>query len=157
MALRDRIVGVSLRERLWSLSLGVAILGLLDAAYLTIVKLTHNEAQCIPGVGDCFSVNTSRYSEIMGIPIALLGAMAYLTIILLLLLETRGGFWEENAGLAIFGISLFSVLYSAYLTYLEIYVIRAICPFCIVSAIAMVILFVLSIARLASSQVQSNS
>jgi len=144
-------------KRLWSVSLGTALVGLLDAAYLTIIKLTDNEARCIQGVGDCFSVNTSRYSEISGIPVALFGFAAYLAIILLLLLESRGSFWEENAGLAVFGITLFGVLYSAYLTYLEIFVIRAICPFCIVSAIAMVILFVLSIARLATSQARSNT
>lgn len=139
-------------HKLWSWSLVVCGVGLLDAVYLTILKYTNNKAMCIEGLGDCWSVNISRYSRIAGIPVAVLGAIAYLAIISLLILEKRGVFWRSRGVTIQFGLSLIGVLYSLYLTYLEIAVIRAICPFCVLSAICMLILFGLSLARLTLSQ-----
>lgn len=145
-------------HKLWIASAIVGLVGLVDAGYLTWIKLSHQEAACIKGIGDCFTVNTSQYSTIAGIPVALLGLIAYLAILLVLFLEARGGlFWEENGVLLVFGLSLFGTLFSAYLTYLELAVIKAICPFCVVSAIAMVLLLVFSIARFARSQLILNS
>lgn len=132
-------------------SLVLAGLGLIDALYLTYVKISHTFALCGP-LGDCESVNTSRYSEISGIPISVLGAGAYLLILFLLLMEARSGFWKSNSPLMVFGISLVGVLYSAYLTYIEIAVLRAICPYCVASAVMMVLLFVLAIIRLVTVQ-----
>lgn len=122
-------------------------IGLLDSLYLTWVKVSNQYALCGP-LGDCESVNSSQYSEISGIPIAIFGAGAYLLIILILVIETRGGVWKEYGRYLIFGISLVGTLYSIYLTYLEIAVIHAICPYCVVSAIVIILLFILSIMRL---------
>jgi uncharacterized membrane protein len=140
-------------------SITFTVVGLFDAIYLSVLKFTHQESRCIAGIGDCFTVNTSRYSVIFGIPIALFCAGAYLMILTLLLMESKKGFWENNAGLGIFGVSLFGVLFSGYLTYLEIAVIHAVCPFCLLSAAAMVILFIISIVRLAlpEREAQSNT
>jgi uncharacterized membrane protein len=128
-------------------SIILAGIGLIDSLYLTYVKLSNSYAICGP-IGDCESVNSSIYAEIAGIPIALLGAGAYLAIILLLLSEKRGKFWAEYASISVFGISFAGVLYSAYLTFVEIFVLRAICPYCVVSALVLVILLALSSARL---------
>ncbi len=129
-------------------ALAAALVGALDATYLTWIKLSHNETQCAPGLGDCFTVNTSPYSELFGIPVAVFGLMTYLLIILIFLLESRVDFLRENGKLAVFGISLVGVIYSAYLSYLEEYVIRAWCPYCVVSAIMISVIFILSILRL---------
>ena len=128
-------------------SIVIAAIGLLDSLYLTYIKLAHKEALCA-GIGDCDVVNTSPYSEIMGIPIALIGAGAYIAILAFLFLEDRPGFLGENAKMIVFGLVFIGVLYSAYLTYLEIAVIRAICPFCVLSAIALLILLFLTIIRM---------
>lgn len=125
----------------------VAFVGLIDSLYLSWVKLSHTEVYCA-GSSACQTVNLSPFSEIAGVPIALLGVGAYLIIMVLLYLERRGDFWEDNSNLVIFGISLIGVLYSVYLTYIEIAVLRAICPYCVVSAIAMVLLLGLTIVRL---------
>jgi uncharacterized membrane protein len=130
----------------WALII-IASIGFLDSLYLSWVKITHREALC-GGSGDCQTVANSPYSEIAGVPIALLGLGAFLAIIGIVLLESRGGFWREYSPLIIFGITLAGVLYSIYLTYLEVAVIHAICPYCVVSAIAMLLLFILSITRL---------
>jgi uncharacterized membrane protein len=99
-------------------------------------------------LGDCESVNSSQYSEIGGIPIAIFGAGTYIFMILILALETRGRVWKEYGGYLILGISLVGTLYSIYLTYLEIAVIHAICPYCVISAVVIIMLFILSIIRL---------
>jgi uncharacterized membrane protein len=135
---------------LWLTSIGASLVGLVDSIYLTWIKLADQTAAC-SRIGDCESVNNSQYSEIAGIPIALLGAGAFLTILLLLVLENRLADQSANLRLAVFGLSLAGSLYSGYLTYLEIAVLRAICPFCVVSAISIFMLLILGIFRLRES------
>lgn len=134
----------------------LAIIGLADSIYLTAIKVTNTAALCLPGLGDCETVNTSRFSEIFGVPIALLGALAYAVILLVLFLEQKNPFFAANGGLLLFGISLVGVLYSAYLTYVEIAVIRAICPYCVVSAVVLLGIFALSTIRLFRNQGSQN-
>lgn len=130
-----------------TISIVLSAIGLVDSIYLTWIKLAGQEVICA-GVGGCDVVNTSRYSEVGGIPIALIGSGAYLFILLLLLLEDRSSFLQENSALYVFGLSLVGTLYSFYLTYLEIAVINAICPYCVLSAIVISVIFILSIFRL---------
>jgi uncharacterized membrane protein len=133
------------------LIVGSAI-GLIDALYLTWMKITNNPRMCIQGLGDCFTVNTSKYSEIAGIPVAVLGAAAYLCLFLILLNESKTAFLKTNSVLLIFGITLAGTLFSAYLTYIELFILKQICPFCVVSATIMLILLVISIIRLIKYQ-----
>lgn len=126
-------------------------IGILNAIYLTILKLSENKALCIQGVGDCWSVNTSIYSQVLGIPVSLIGLLGFLAILVIYLCENKTGFLQEYSRFLVFGLSLVGVLYSAYLTYLEFFVIQAICPFCLLSAISMLALFILSLSRLAKS------
>jgi uncharacterized membrane protein len=130
-------------------------IGLLDALYLSWSKLAHQQVICGTYKG-CETVNSSPYAEIGGIPIALLGAGAYITILGLLYLEDSNSFWQDNGPLAIFVISLAGTLYSAYLTYIEIAVINAICLYCVASAIAMTVIFALTTLRLVSPQAETN-
>jgi len=128
-------------------SIFFAFVGLVDSIYLTYIKLTHQLAACST-IGDCESVNSSVYSEIGGIPIAVFGAGAYLVLLFVLLLEDRFSLLKTYGLQILYGVSLIGVLYSAYLTYIEIAVLRAICPYCVVSAIAITLIFVFSIIRL---------
>jgi uncharacterized membrane protein len=120
---------------------------MLDSIYLVWVKLSGAYALCGP-IGNCESVNSSQYSEIFGIPIAILGAVAYSVMIILLILENRGQLWAEYGPMIVFGMSLIGVLYSFYLTYIEVAVLKAICPYCVISAIILVVLLALSVIRL---------
>ena len=124
------------------------VIGLIDAIYLIIVKFATNKALCIQGIGDCWSVNTSRYSTIAGIPLSVIGTFGYLVILLIHLNLNRFEVTRKYGLYALFGLTLGGFIFSIYLTYLEIAVIKAICPFCVVSAIAMTVLFVVSILRL---------
>ena len=132
--------------RLRYISIFLTLIGIVDSIYLAWIKMTNQEAACA-GIGDCDAVNSSRYAEIGGIPIALLGAFAYLIILFLLVLGRQNNIIGENAVLLVLGISFIGVLYSAYLTYLEIFILKAICPFCVISAIVLILLFALTLAR----------
>jgi uncharacterized membrane protein len=136
-------------------SIVLAMIGLVDSLYLTWIKLSGQYAICGP-VGDCESVNSSSYAELAGIPIALLGAGAYLIMLMVLVLEPRNDTWAEYGPLAVFGISLVGVLYSAYLTYLELAVIHAICPYCVLSAVVLLLLLVVSTFRLLGDRAEPS-
>jgi uncharacterized membrane protein len=146
---------MNMNDKLRNGSFVIASIGIVDALYLSWVKLAHTEVFC-GGSGNCSTVNSSSYSEISGIPIAWFGLGAYLAILFLLYMERRGSFWSENSTLLIFGITLAGSLYSAYLTYIEIAVLKAICPYCVLSAIAMVLLFIITIIRLMQGQTETK-
>jgi len=126
----------------------LAGLGLVDAIYLTIMKLSNNPQLCIQGVGDCWTVNSSKFSAIYGIPVAMIGAGGYVMIFVLATLASQGESGKTIGIFGTFGLGLIGVLFSAYLTYLELFVIHAICPFCIISAIVMTLIFILSLVWL---------
>ncbi|MBE3086010.1 MAG: vitamin K epoxide reductase family protein [Bacteroidetes bacterium] len=134
-----------------------SLIGLIDAFYLTWEKISGNPALCIQGLGDCYSVNNSTYSEFFGIPVAVLGAGVYLLILAVLFLEQKNSFFKSNSTFFVFGITLVGTLFSAYLTYIEIAVIKKICPFCVISAITMLVLLVFSVVRLIKYQADNNS
>ncbi len=139
--------GISLRRSVYFTGLGLAGLGALDSAYLTYVKFAGAQAAC-GGIGDCETVNNSAFSEIAGVPIAILGLAAYLAIIALFLLERSRLAYAEYARLAAFGVTLIGTIYSGWLTYVEVAILRAICPFCVISAIIISLLFLISVHRM---------
>ncbi len=134
-------------ESIWYVSVILVIVGAIDSAYLAFLKFTGTLAAC-SDIGNCEAVNSSKYAEIGGIPLALLGLLSYLAILAFLVLETRFPSWKESLHLGVFGFTLAGTIYSAYLTYIEIAVLHAICPYCVVSAVVMLLLFVISIIRL---------
>jgi uncharacterized membrane protein len=129
-------------------SLALAAGGIFVSAYLTWVKLANAVPFCGTS-GGCATVENSVYSEINGIPVAAVGLAAYLLIASLLAFERRVFFLRDYGGLAVFGLALTGTLYSAYLTYIELYVIHAICYWCVASAVFITGVLILSIARLA--------
>lgn len=131
-------------------SLALAILGIVNSIYLLIYKYTSNDKLCL-GSGGCATVNYSPYSEIYNIPVALLGIIGYAAMLAVLALERRWQLARERGRLTLFGMSLVGLLFSAYLTYIEAAILHAYCPFCVASAITMVILFVLATIRLIKS------
>ncbi|PKN94141.1 MAG: hypothetical protein CVU44_06995 [Chloroflexi bacterium HGW-Chloroflexi-6] len=123
-----------------------SIAGIAISIYMTIYKLTDNNAMCM-GSGDCATVNASQYSEIYGIPLGVIGLLGYLGILLMLVLEKRIKIFLEYGNMIAMGMSFSGFVYSIYLTYLEIYVIKAICPFCVASAVAITLCFVFTFIR----------
>ena len=133
-------------KRLTQITIALAILGLLVSIYMTIYKVTANDNMCL-GSGDCSTVNASRYSEVNGIPVALIGVLGYVSIIGIHWLERRNDFFEQNGSMIFFGISLIGFFFTLWLIYVEIALIKALCPFCLASQATMTIIFILSIIR----------
>jgi uncharacterized membrane protein len=119
--------------RLSAVSLVLALAGTGVAAYLTSVHYDDKLLLC--GVGDCETVQHSRYAEIAGVPIALLGLLMYLAILALVLLRWRRPNLYPTASMIGFAVALAGTIYAAYLTYVEIWVLDAICQWCVTSAI----------------------
>jgi uncharacterized membrane protein len=128
------------------------LIGLADSIYLFILKVTNNQTMCLKGLGDCWSVNLSSYSEIYGIPVSAFGAMAYILLLVLLIPKVLPWISPVVKDQLAFGITFAGFIYSIYLTYLEIAVIKAVCPFCIVSAVMMTVLFISSLLRLVQNR-----
>ena len=136
-----------MEKRLRQITIALTIIGLLVSIYMTIYKVTNNESMCI-GSSGCSEVNASRYSEINGIPVAVLGVLGYAAILALLFLEQRPGIFQQNGTMMFFGISLLGFLFTLYLIYLEIALIKAYCPFCLTSQAVMTVIFIISVIRL---------
>jgi uncharacterized membrane protein len=143
-------------NRTWWASFVLAVAGLINAVYLTWVKLANAYASCL-GIGDCELVNQSRFAEFWGQPVALWGALSYLVIVLALVAERRLVPAREIGPLVVFGVSTFWTLYSGYLTYIEVAVLYAICPYCVLSAVIMTVIWGLSILRLRSQVVTEDA
>jgi uncharacterized membrane protein len=112
--------------------LALAVLGALISAYLTWTHYAGLTPICTGSGEGCQTVQSSRYASVLGIPVALLGLIAYGGLILSTVL------WKETGIYLGLLISLVGTLFSAYLTYLEIFVIGALCQWCLASAAIMV-------------------
>lgn len=147
-----RAAAVETRWRCRLISL-LALVGIGVSGYLTWAHLANQAVACGQSP-DCDIVQQSIYSEVAGVPIALFGLLAYLALTGLAM--AYGRLPEVMNGyvpLALFGISLAGVLYSAYLTYLELFVIRAVCRWCVASAALMKLVLVLSALELRASEI----
>jgi uncharacterized membrane protein len=122
-----------------------AALGLVVSLYLLSVHWGWGQIACFD-IGDCEVVNTSRYAELLGIPVALLGAATYLALLVSGVLIWRH-ISEEPASLVQFLLAAIGVVFSIYLTYVEIFVLRAICPWCVLSAILITLIASLSVQQ----------
>jgi uncharacterized membrane protein len=123
----------------------LCLVGVGVAAYLTFVETRQVAAICGP-VGDCNTVQSSPYAKLFGVlPVGLLGVLGYLGILCAWAVWKLGkGGLHDLGGLAVFVLALFGVLFSIYLTYLELVVIRAVCMWCLGSAVIMAALLALA-------------
>lgn len=133
-------------KRLKRVATVFTIIGLLVAIYMTIFKLTSNESMCL-GLGGCSIVNASGYSEIYGIPVAAVGVFGYLSILAVFYLEGKPGFFQTNASMLQFAITLTGFLFTVWLIFVEVALLKAYCPFCITSQVMMSLIFTLTVIR----------
>ena len=114
---------------------GLALIGLVVSGYLAYVEITQTSAVCGP-VGECNVVQSSAYAQIFGIPVAVLGIANYLAILGLWLVHRMAAAKLQRwTGWALLLLTVFGVLFSVYLTLLELFVINAVCIWCLSSAI----------------------
>jgi uncharacterized membrane protein len=118
------------------------LVGIGVAAYLTYVHYAGLEPICAGGSHGCERVQSSSYARVGGIPVALLGLVGYVAIAAALLAP------GEQARLAAAALAVTGFGFSAYLTYLELFVIDAICQWCVASAVLLTLLCVVTVWRL---------
>ena len=122
----------------------LAVLGLADAAYLTVLDLTGEIPPCA-GYAGCGQVNTSAYAHLFGVPVAALGTTLYVAILAVALWRGRlvGLAWGQGT-LALYALVLAGALFMAYLTAVELFVLHAICYWCVALATITLILLILT-------------
>jgi uncharacterized membrane protein len=122
----------------------LCLLGIGDAGYLVYVHYAKLTVLCPGGhggVSSCETVQSSPYAELSGVPVALLGLIGYIVILLSLPIPGDVG---RMIG---FGVALVGFGFSMYLTYRELFTIHAICEWCVGSAVVMTALTILTAAR----------
>ena len=131
----------------------LALAGIFISIYLTLYKLgVIGELSC--SIGSCETVNSSRWSVFFGLPVAAWGLLFYLDVFVLALAGTiprLENVWLISVVLA--AQAGIGVLFSAWLTYLELAVIHAICIWCVTSAVLVLLIFGVSVADLKGARV----
>ncbi|MGQ9676584.1 MAG: vitamin K epoxide reductase family protein [Chloroflexota bacterium] len=135
------------RASTWAIGILLCV-GLVAAGYLAYSSLTLTSPVC-GGIGDCDAVQSSAYSHLLDIPVSVIGLAGYIAmaIAFLGLLILRG----QTARLAHLGLTVFAVsgmVFSFYLTYVELFIIRAICPWCLTSAFVITVLALIAVDEL---------
>jgi len=119
-------------------SASLAAVGVAVSAYLTASH--YDEGLLVCGLSDCATVQASDYAEVLGVPVALLGLGMYVAVLALVALR-----WVRPGPMVVttattFGLALAGTIFAGYLTYVELFVLEAICQWCVVSAVLTVLL-----------------
>ncbi len=119
----------------------LALIGFADATYLTVEHYSNTIPPC--SIGGCETVLTSSYSQIAGIPVSLLGSIYYFVIVLMLFMYFDSK--KETLLRIPMILSVLGLLSSVWFMIIMIFFIKAICPYCIVSALTSTIIFLISL------------
>jgi uncharacterized membrane protein len=135
---------------LYAAAAAVSLIGLGDAIYLTVEHVAGRSVKCTI-VSGCSEVLSSEYASIGGIPLALIGAAAYFTVFSC---ATLAAFGYKTAGQLLDVVVGLMLITSLWLVYLQAFVIKAFCQFCLLSALVTFVLtgLVVAIARRVSRQ-----
>jgi len=123
----------------------LALAGIFISLYLTLYKIgVIGELSC--SIGSCETVNTSKWSRFLGLPVAAWGLLFYLDVFAIALIGTFPRFENERViSIVLVAETVVGVLFSAWLTYLELAVIHAICIWCVTSAVIVTVILVVSV------------
>jgi uncharacterized membrane protein len=130
--------------------IALTAIGLALASYLTYVHYAGIKPACTAGES-CTKVQTSVYSELAGVPVALMGLIGYVAIMASLLAPEN-----ETTRFATVALTVIGFGFSAYLTYRELFSIHAICEWCVSSAIILTLLMCLAIWRFLRGDARSR-
>ena len=126
----------------------VALAGVFVALYLTLYKLGYiGTLAC--AVGSCETVQTSKWATFLGFPVGGWGVAYYLGVLALALIGLTGRFADSRRLSEILvGVTAFGLVFSLWLTYLELFVIHAICRWCVGSAVIIISIFLVALLEL---------
>jgi uncharacterized membrane protein len=122
----------------------IALVGLFVALYLTLYKVgVIGELAC--SIGSCEAVQTSRWSTLLGLPVAAWGLAFYASVLAIALTGLMERYEDSRPlALGMLALTAWGALFSLWLTYVELFVIRAVCQWCVISALLAVGLTVVS-------------
>ena len=125
----------------------LALIGVFVSTYLTLYKFGYiGSLQC--AVGSCETVNTSRWATFFGLPVAAWGLGFYVSALALVVVGIQERYADSRAlSLALVALTGWGVVFSGWLTYLELFVIDAICIWCVTSAVIVLVMFAVSVAE----------
>jgi uncharacterized membrane protein len=127
----------------------LAIGGMAVSSYLAYGNIGDESLFCELGHG-CDTVQASEYSAVLGVPVAVWGALLYLAILAAAVAGlSRSSRLRELSSFALFGMGLAGTLYSGYLAWVELYRIEAVCMWCTISAVLLTGILFISVANLA--------
>jgi len=130
----------------------LALAGLMLSIYLLLQRLGYLGA-LVCGTGGCETVQASRWSEFLGVPVAGWGVVGYFGLFAVAFAGVQGRWAEQGAPTKLLALlSGVGVAFTLYLTYLELFVIHAVCRWCVGSAVIIVAVFISSLAGLRSSK-----
>lgn len=124
----------------------LSLAGIGTSAYLTYSHYADQATVCA-GIGSCEFVQTSSYSKVAGVPVSLMGLLFFVALILLSVMQVaRRGYEDEWARPVAFSMTLGGTAFVGYLTFVELFVIDAICIWCVATAIITALCFLVAIA-----------
>ena len=123
----------------------LALVGIGIAGYLTYTHYADSGVFCIAGGGGCEKVQRSRYAELAGVPVALLGLGAYVALLVSALVPGR------TAAAAGAVVALVGAIFSAWLLYAQLALIDAVCQWCVANDVVITLAAVASVIRLRQS------
>jgi uncharacterized membrane protein len=126
----------------------LALIGVFVSTYLTLYKVGYiGTLQC--AVGSCETVNTSRWATFLGLPVAAWGLGFYVVALALAFMSVQERYADSRKmAVALAVLTGWGTLFSGWLTYLELFVIHAICIWCVTSACIVLVMFLVSLADL---------
>lgn len=134
----------------------LALVGLFVALYLWLHALGFGgPIKC--GTGGCDTVQTSPWAVFLGLPVAFYGVVGYFAIFVVSLVALRpAALLEREWSVVLVGLATVGVVFTAYLTYLELFVIHAICRWCISSAVVITVIWIVSLVALTSPETRTD-
>ena len=135
----------------------LALVGLFVALYLWLHALGFGGAIKCGTSGGCETVQTSPWAVFLGLPVAFYGVVGYVVVLVVALVALRPAALAQRPwNVLLAGLATAGVLFTAYLTYLELFVIQAICRWCVASAIIITLIWIVSLLSLRSPATRTD-
>lgn len=133
----------------WHIAVLLVAVGLVISGYLTYTKVSSTDILCVEAqIFNCAAVEQSQWSNIMGIPVSILGLLGYVSMGILFALELRFPSHHLQISLLTFTITLIAWLFSMWLVYVQAAILQTFCQWCLSHELNITVLFVLVIYRL---------
>jgi uncharacterized membrane protein len=135
----------------------LALVGLFVAIYLWLHALGYGGAIKCGGSGACEAVQTSRWAVLLGLPVAFYGVVGYFALLVVSIVALRpAALLERKWNALLAAMASLGFLFTLYLTYVELFLIRAICRWCVSSAVIITLIWIVALLSLRSPAIRTD-